>query len=73
MTVCVTIIRAGIGTEAAHYCMGHTSPAGGNSVQTIWESLLMKGVLFEDVPKCITIMCVVLIKHNNYHEMLDLC
>ena len=73
MMVCIIIIGAGIGTEAAHYYMGCTSLAGGNSVWTTWESLLTKGVLFEDVPKCITIMHVVLIKHNDHHEMLDLC
>ena len=72
MMVCVTIVGAGIGAEMAHYSMGCTSLTGDNSIQTIWESLLMKGVLLKDVPKCITIMHVVLIKHDNHHEMCDL-
>ena len=72
MMVCIIIVGAGVRTEAAHYCMGHTSFASGDSDWTVWESLLVKGVL-KDVPKCITIMHVVLIKHDDHREMMDLC
>ena len=37
-------------TEVAHYSMGHTSFTHGNSILTIQELLLTKGVLLKDVP-----------------------
>ena len=52
--------------------MSCTTFACGDSLQTVWESLLTKGVFPKYVSKCSTILCVIFIKHDNHCEMLDL-
>ena len=67
--ICIVIVGTSIGAKAAYYCMGCSTLACCGPLQTIWESLLMESVLFKDISKCIAIMCVVLVQHNDHGKM----
>ena len=69
VTICVVIIGTNIGAKAAHYHMGCSTLAHYDPLQTIWESLLMESILFKDISKCIAVMHVVLIQHDDHGKM----
>ena len=68
----VIIIGARIGAEAAHYHMGCSTLTHCDPIWTIWKLLLSQGILLKDILKCITVMHMVLIQHDDHGEMLHL-
>ena len=67
--ICIVIIGTSIGAKVAYYHMGCSTLACHDPLQTIWESLLMESVLFEDISECIAVMHVVLVQHNDHGKM----
>ena len=69
VTICIIIIGTSIRAKVAYYHMGCSTLAHHDPLQTIWQSLLTESVLFKDISEHITVMCVVLIQHDDHGKM----